>query len=129
MEDYPMGLKLRIRKESEPDELIGRIDEENNIYAIVEDEEEYLGWIDYDEGEVYDDEDALIGWAEDDGTIVAYDEEGEEEIEIGYITDEGDLYYFTGEDEEAYLGKLVEMSDYADGAATLLFFVEEEEEE
>ncbi len=124
-----MTIQLRIRKESAPDELIGRIDEEDNIYAITEDEEEYLGWIDYDEGEIYDDEDVLIGWAEDDGTIVAYDEESEEEIEIGYITDEGELYYYVSDDEETYLGKLVETSDYADGAAVLLFFVEEEEEE
>jgi hypothetical protein len=123
-----MVIQLRVRKESGSEELIGRIDEDDNIYAIADGEEEYLGWIDYDEGEIYDDEDVLIGWAEEDGTIVAYDEESEEEIEIGYITDEGDLYYFTGEDEEAHLGKLMEMSDYADGAATLLFFVEEEEE-
>ena len=124
-----MSIQLRIRTESEPEEVIGRVDEDDNIYATGEGEEEYLGWIDYEEGEIYDDEDNLIGWAEDDGTIVAYDKESEEEIELGYINDEGDLYYYTGEDEEAYLGKLVEMSDYADGAAVLLFFVGEEEEE
>jgi hypothetical protein len=111
-----------------PENLIGRIDDLGNVFEVEGEEEICLGWINFDEGDVFDDEDVLIGWVEDDGTVVAVDEEGDEEIEIGYVNENGELYCFTGEDEEALVGQLKNMQDYAEGAAALLFFLEYDEE-
>ena len=108
--------------------LIGRIDDEGNVYELEGEEEICLGWINFDEGDVFDTEDELIGWVEDDGTVVAVDEEADEEIEIGYVNDQGELYAYEGEDEKALVGQLKNMQDLAEGAAALLFFLDIEEE-
>jgi hypothetical protein len=112
-----------------PENLIGRIDDEGNIYEVEGDEEICLGWIDFEHGDVFDDEDVLIGWVEEDGTAVAVDEEADEEIEIGYVNDEGALYAYEGEKEETLVGQLQDMQDLAEGAAALLFFLDIEEDE
>lgn len=125
-----MDVKILADTTEAPDQVIGRIDEEGKLYAALEDGgEEHIGRIDYEEGDVYDTEDYLIGWAEDDGTVMVYYEEEDEEEEIGYVTEEGELFFYEGEDEEVYFGKLTGMRHYADGAAALLFFLEEEEME
>jgi hypothetical protein len=108
--------------------LIGRIDEQGNVYEVEEQDETCLGWINFEDGDVYDDEDELIGWVEDDGTVVALSEEGDEEIEIGHVNDKGELYCYTGEDEETLVGQLKNMHDYTEGAAALLFFLSFDEE-
>jgi len=117
------------RTEMIQENLIGRIDDEGNVYEVEGEEEICLGWINFDEGDVFDAEDELIGWVEDDGKVVAVDEEADEEIEIGYVNDQGELYAYEGEDEEALVGQLKNMQDLAEGAAALLFFLDIEEEE
>ena len=114
--------------EMTPENLIGRIDDDGNVYEVDGEEEICLGWIEFDEGDVFDGEDVLVGWVEDDGTVVAVDEEGDEEIEIGYVSEDGELYAYEGEEEKALVGKLKNMQDYAEGAAALLFFLDVEEE-
>lgn len=104
--------------------LIGRIDDEGNVYEVEGEEEVCLGWIDFEQGDVFDAEDELIGWVEDDGTVVAVDEEADQEIEIGYVNDQGALYAYEGEDAEVLVGQLQNMQDFAEGAAALLFFLD-----
>ena len=111
-----------------PENLIGRIDDEGNVYEVEGDEEICLGWINFEQGDVFDDEDVLIGWVEDDGTVVAVDEEEDQEIEIGFVDDQGALYAYEGEDEKTLIGQLKDMQDLAEGAAALLFFLDVEEE-
>lgn len=124
-----MDVKIYADLPEEPNTLLARINEEGKLYVIDQEKEEYIGWIDYAEGDVYDSEDYLLGWAEDDGSVMIYYEDEDEEEEIGYVTDEGQIFFYQGEDEEVYFGKLENMKSYADGAAALLFFLEEEEEE
>lgn len=114
--------------EMTPENLIGRIDDEGNVYEVEGDEEICLGWIDFEQGDVFDVEDLLIGWVEDDGTAVAVDEEADEEIEIGYVNDQGALFAYQGDDDETLVGQLQTMQDLAEGAAALLFFLDVEEE-
>ena len=114
--------------EMTPENLIGRIDDEGNVYEVEGDEEICLGWIDFEQGDVFDVEDILIVWVEDDGTAVAVDEEADEEIEIGYVNDQGALFAYQGDDEETLVGQLQNMQDLAEGAAALLFFLDVEEE-
>lgn len=122
-----MTVKIFEDKAFSPDKLIGSIDDEGKVYSLeAEGQSEYLGHIDYEEGEVYDAENVLLGWAEDDGTIIAYYEEDEEEEEIGYITEDGEVYYYDSEEEEVYFGTLQDWKEYSDGAAALLFFTEED---
>jgi hypothetical protein len=111
-----------------PQNLIGRIDDQGNVYEVEGSEETCLGWINFDDGDVFDDEDELIGWVEEDGTVVALSEEGDEEIEIGHVNEAGELYCYTGEDEEALVGRLKNMQDFAEGAAAMLFFLSFDEE-
>lgn len=126
-----MDTQIYVDKDLSPDNLIARIDSEGKMYAIDAEGEEYLGWIDYEKGDVYDSEDYLLGWAEEDGAVVFYIEEDDEDEEIGYVTEDGQLYYFAepGDTEAAYFGKVAGMHDFAEGAAALLFFLAEEEEE
>ena len=111
-----------------PENMIGRIDDQGNVYEVEGGDEICLGWINFEDGDVFDDEDDLIGWVEEDGTVVAVAEEGDEEIEIGYVNENGELYCYTGEDEESLVGQLKNMQDYAEGAAALLFFISFDEE-
>jgi hypothetical protein len=124
-----MDVKIYADLPEEQNILVARVDEEGKLYAIDGEKEEYIGWIDYQEGDVYDSEDFLLGWAEDDGSVLIYYEDEDEEEEIGYVTEEGEIFFYQGEDEEVFFGKLANMKSYADGAAALLFFLEEEEEE
>lgn len=114
--------------EMSQENLIGRIDDDGNIYEVDGEDEVCLGWIEFDEGDVFDAEDVLIGWVEDDGTAVAVDEEGDEEIEIGYVNENGQLFAYEGDENEVLVGQLKNMQDYAEGAAALLFFLDIEEE-
>lgn len=128
-----MDVMIYMSSKQEPiemtkDNLIGRIDDEGNVYEVEGEEEICLGWIDFEHGDVFDVEDVLLGWVEDDGTVVAVDEEEDEEIEIGFVNDQGALYAYQGEDEQALVGQLQNMQDLAEGAAALLFFLDFEEE-
>ncbi len=124
-----MDVKIFAEIEGEGTKQVARINEEGKLYVVDGDQEEYLGWIDYEEGNVYDNEDFLVGWAEDDGTVILYYEDEDEEEEIGYVTEEGEINFYSGDDDEIYFGKMEGMKHFADGAAALLFFLEEEEEE
>jgi len=126
--DVTIYMSSSPRIEMIQENLIGRIDDLGNVYEVEGEEEICLGWINFDEGDVFDAEDELIGWVEDDGTVVAINEEADEEIEIGYVNDQGELYAYEGEDEKALVGQLKNMQDYAEGAAALLFFLDIEEE-
>lgn len=108
-----------------PDKPIGRIDQDGKVFVRSLGLDEFIGWIDYEEGDVYDREDVFLGWVEDDGGVVArYDEE---DVDLGYVTDEGELYLYDDEDE-IYVGKVAGMEDTVEGAAALLLFFDEEEE-
>jgi len=120
-----MVIKIFIDKPVSPDELSGHIDLEGQVFTIGADEE-YLGWIDYQEGDVYDEDDCLIGWAEEDGTIIAYYQETEEELEIGYVTQDGEISYYDEEGEAIYFGRLRNFQKYVEGAAALLLFLDRE---
>lgn len=103
-----------------PDKLIGRIDDEGKIFDVESEEEEFIGWIDYAEGEVYDADDDLMGWIENDGTIIGQYEDEDEEI--GYVSDEGEVYGYDDEGKDLYLGKVALMRDATEGAAAMLLF-------
>ena len=112
-----------------PTSRLGRVDDKGKVYEIKGDLEAYIGWIDYEAGEVYDEEDELMGWIEDDGVIIATYEDEEEEL--GYVTEEGEVFGYDENDEDLYLGKVVEMQDATEGAAAMLLFyhiIEEEQE-
>jgi hypothetical protein len=113
-----------------PDVLIGRINEEGKVFDVESGEEEYIGYIDYKEGEVYDPDEDLMGWIENDGTIIGQYEDEKEEI--GYVTDDGEVYGYDDEGQELYLGKVTPMQDATEGAAAMLLFYDifdEQEEE
>ena len=118
-----MDVKIYRDKPLAPDQLIGRIDERGKVFDLTGDEENYVGWIDYDEGDIYNANDERIGWAEDDGEILKFHEDQEEEI--GFVTEEGELFEYYEDDEKSF-GKLKGLQDFAEGAAALLFFHEEE---
>ncbi|GEM_PF-2462232 len=120
------------------DKVLGRIDSSSGrIYDSTSGQDEYIGWVDYEAGEVFDEADDLVGWVDEEGKIFVsyeYDEdededEDEEEVEgerIGYVKENGKLYAYTAtEDKE--LGQITDMTDPVEAAAGLLFFFEEEE--
>jgi hypothetical protein len=123
-----MVVKIFIDKPIAPDELSGQIDAEGQIITSGSGSEKYLGWIDYAEGDVYDEDDSLIGWVEDNGTIIAYYAESEEELEIGYITETGEVYYYDQDEEEIYFGRLRNLKSLVEGAAALLLFLGREDD-
>ena len=118
--------KIYEHVELAPDLLIGRVDEEGRIYFEEEGESEYIGRIDYEQGEVYDEEDVYMGWVEDNGQIFGSYEEGDERL--GYVADDGKLYLYDEDDKEVHVGQVTEMKHKADGAAAVLFFFDEYEE-
>lgn len=122
-----MLVKIFIDKPNAPDELSGRIDAEGQIFTTGSGGRKYLGWVDYEEGDVYDDQDCLIGWAEDDGTIIAYYQETEEELEVGYITEDGEIFYYDEDEKELYFGRLRNWEYFVEGAAALLLFLDRED--
>ena len=122
-----MVVKIFIDKPIAPDELSGQIDAEGQIYTTGSGDEEYLGWIDYEENDVYDEDDCLIGWAEEAGTIIAYFQDTEEELEVGYVTEAGEVYYYDADEKEIYFGRLRNLKSFVEGAAALLFFFDREQ--
>lgn len=122
-----MLVKIFIDKPNAPDELSGRIDAEGQIFSTGSSGRKYLGWVDYEEGDVYDDHDCLIGWTEDDGTIIAYYQETEEELEVGYITEDGEIFYYDEDEKELYFGRLRNWEYFVEGAAALLLFLDRED--
>ncbi len=115
------------------DKVLGRIDSSSGrIYDSTSDKDEYVGWIDYEMGEVFDEADDLVGWVDENGQVFVsyeYDEDDDEEkVEgerIGYVKKDGKLYAYT-DDAEKLLGQVTEMTHPAEGAAGLLFFFDEE---
>ena len=57
-----MVIKIYIDKPFAPDELSGQIDVEGLVFIAGSGKEEYLGWIDYEDGDVYNVADTLIGY-------------------------------------------------------------------
>jgi hypothetical protein len=121
-----MVVKFFIDKPISPDELSGYIDPEGQIFTSGSGSEEYLGWIDYDEGDVYDETDSLVGWVEDNGAIIAYYSDTEEELEIGYVTQAGELFCYDQDEKELYFGRLRNMQNAVEAAAALLLFLDRE---
>jgi hypothetical protein len=115
-------VKIFIDKPISPDELSGKIDTEGLVFSARG--RKYLGWIDYEKGDVYDAQDLLIGWAEDNGAIVAYYKEKDEELEVGYIIEDGDIFYYDEDEKELYFGRIKNWEYYAEGAAALLLFMD-----
>ncbi len=113
-------------------DLIGWIDpDDGSIYDSTSGRDRYLGEVDYDEGEVYDDTEEFMGWVEDDGRVFASypGEPGGEDVEecLGYVDEDGRLFVYADdeEEEELYVGYVTEMTDEVEGAAALLFFFDE----
>ncbi len=50
----------------------------------------------------------------------------EEEIEVGYVTQAGEVYYYDQDEKELYFGRLRNMHNAVEGAAALLFFLDRE---
>jgi len=123
-----MVVKIFIDKPIAPDELSGQIDAEGQIYTTGSGNEEYLGWVDYEENDVYDEDDCLIGWAEETGAIIAYYQETEEELEVGYVAKTGEIYYYDEDEKEVYFGRLRNLNSFVDGAAALLCFLDREDD-
>lgn len=114
------------------DTKLGHINEDGDIYGILEDtgEQEYIGRVDYEEGVVYlldEDSEIAMGWVDDESQIVASFED--EDLVIGYVKENGDLYYYIDEDDAQYVGRVADMTDPVEGAAAMLIFFEFEEEE
>ncbi len=118
-----MDVKIYRDKALAPDKYVGRIDARGKVLEVELGEDDYLGWIDYSEGDIYDSRDAIIGWVEKDGEVIRLVEDKEEE-EVGFVTDEGELYRYSKDLDEEYFGKLKDMQDFSEGAAALLFFLE-----
>jgi hypothetical protein len=111
-----------------PDEQIGYIDSDGRIYAFSEGQpDQYIGYIDYEEGEVLTSDDELMGYITDEAEVIASYED--EDVNIGYVGENGSLYLYGDDEEDLYVGKVDEMEDSAEGAAALLFFFDDEEGE
>ena len=102
------------------EKLVGRIDGKGKVYGIVPGDDEYLGRVDYEEGEILDEDDEVIGWIEEEGEVIRYSEEDEEEETVGYVNEDGEVFIFNEEQDEVYLGRVKDCQDSADGAAALL---------
>ena len=111
------------------EELIARFDDEGRLYVKIDDVEEYIGYVDYDSGEVYDMDDELIGWIEENGSVILSNENEEEEYEIGFVDEDANMFIYISEDgEKEAVGRIEEMKHPVEGAAALLFFIEDDEE-
>ncbi len=120
-----MDVKIYRDKALAPDKYVGRIDDRGKVLQVELGEDDYLGWIDYDKGNIYDNLDNVIGRVEKDGEVIRLLEEEEEEV--GFVTDDGELYWYSKDADEEYFGKLKDMQDFSEGAAALLFFLEQKE--
>lgn len=115
-----------------PDTKLGRINEDGEIFGFLEDsgEEEYIGRVDYDEGTVClldEDTEIVLGWIDENAHIIASFEDGD--VEIGYVSDNGDLHYYIDENDAPRVGRVTDMKDPVEGAAALLIFFEFEDED
>ena len=115
-----------------PDDDLGYINDDGEIFGYLEKtgEKEYIGRVDYDEGVVYlfdDDTEIALGWVDERNRVIASFEE--EDIHIGDVKSNGDLYYYIDDNDSQYIGKVEEMTDPVEGAAALLIFFEFEEED
>jgi len=117
-----------------PDTKLGHIDEQGDIFGYIETsgQEEYVGRVDYDEGVVYllvleEDTEIALGWIDEKNKIIASFEE--EDIEIGYVKDNGDLYYYIAKNDSHYIGRVSDITDPVEGAAAMLIFFEFEEDD
>ncbi len=117
-----MDVKIYRDKALAPDKYVGRIDDRGKVFKVETGEDEYLGWIDYEEGDIYDTGDAIIGWVEKDGEVIRLIRDEEEEI--GFVTEDGDVYWYSKKEEEEYFGNVKVMQDFSEGAVALLFFLE-----
>jgi hypothetical protein len=110
-----------------PDEQIGYIDADGRIYALQAGQpDQYIGYLDYEEGEVLTSDDELMGYITEEAEVIASYED--EDINIGYVGENGGLYLYGEDEEDLYVGKVDEMEDSAEGAAALLFFFDEDGE-
>ena len=100
------------------DELVGRIDEAGKVYDVSAGRELYVGWIDYEESEVYSLDDELLGWVEGEEDIVSC--LGDENDEIGFVNQIGEVFGFDDDGEDVFLGRICDMQDAVEGAAALL---------
>jgi hypothetical protein len=100
------------------DEPIGRIDETGKVYDVSAGRELYIGRIDYEEGEVYSLKNELLGWVEGEEDIVSC--LGNEEDEIGFVNQYGEIFSYDDDGEDIYLGRVCDMQDSVEGAAALL---------
>lgn len=111
---------------------LGTIDEDGDIYGVLEDsgEQEYVGHVDYDEGVVYlndGDEEVGLGWVDEEGRVIASFED--ENVELGYVAENGDLFFFADEENSIRVGNVTDMRHPVEGAAAMLIFFEFEEED
>lgn len=109
--------------------LIGRFDDNGRLYVLVEEFEELIGTTDYRSGKVYDLDGDLFGWIDDEGYVIVNDG-GDDELVIGAVDENGGLFIFVTEDgDREQIGRVADMKHPAEGAAALLFFIEDDEEE
>lgn len=121
-----MEVQIFLDVPGEAEKLIGRIAEDGKVYNLEDGDSEFIGWIDYEEGEVYDADDGLMGWVEDDGDIVGSYEDDEEEI--GFVNEDGEVFGYDEDGEELYLGKVMGIQDSTEGAAAMLLFFDIEDD-
>jgi hypothetical protein len=103
---------------------IGHVDGTGRVYAEQLGPDDFIGWIDYDGGEVYDAGDELVGRVDEAGVVSAL--YGEAAARIGFVTGEGHLYLYGEDEADLYVGKVADMEALVEGAAALLFFFDEE---
>ena len=100
------------------DELVGRIDEAGKVYNVTAGRDHYVGWIDYEESEVYSLDNELLGWVEGEEDIVSC--LSEENNEVGFVNLNGEVFGFNDDGEDVFLGRISEMQDAVEGAAAFL---------
>jgi hypothetical protein len=115
-----MEIKMYRDQPLQADELIGRIKDGGKVFTLESDEEKYIGWIDYDAGNVYDKADTLLGWIENHSAIVTRIEDND--VKIGYVTEDGEVFGYDEDENDVRLGRVDEMCEAIEGAAVLLLF-------
>ena len=115
------------------EELIAHVDENGRLYVYVDDDgEECVGYVDYNSEEVYDLDDDLLGWIEEDGVVILNDEDADDDdvdLAIGAVAKDGRLFIYVSEEgDQAEVGRIAEMKHPVEGAAALLFFIEDTDE-
>jgi len=101
--------------------LAGRIDRQGKVYGLIQGEDKYCGWIDYEEGDIYNSDNEVLGWIEAEGEIICSTKDGEEAV--GYVDVDGEVFAFKDE-IEIHLGRVADMQDSAEAAAAMLLLLE-----